>query len=70
MVIYIRDGHLTFNTKVAKEVIVTIVSKLAYNLFRGLTTEFFTGYNLSMHLLSTMDIPVRPFPATKKKGPF
>ena len=33
-------------TGMSMEVIVTIVSKLGYNLFRGLTTYLYWGYNL------------------------
>ena len=38
------------------EVIVTIVSKLGYNLFTGRIQPTFIG--VIIHLLSTMDIPV------------
>ena len=37
------------------EVIVTIVSKLVYNLFTGLIVQ---PIGVIIHLLSTMDIPV------------
>ena len=46
-------------TWMSMEVIVTIVSKLAYNLLKGLTPYLYRGE--ITQLLSTMDIPVVRF---------
>ena len=43
-------------TRVSMEVIVTIVSKLVYNLFRGRIQPTYIG--VIIHLLSTIGIPV------------
>ena len=46
-----RDSYTHIDTRVSIEVIVTIASKLGYNLFMGLTTYLYRGEIIQ--LLST-----------------